>query len=179
MKRGPFEVLKSKEIYKNPWIKVREDKVIRPGGEEGLFGIVEGASGSSVVALTKDDKVYLVKEYHYAQNETTYEVPSGGIDKDETPLESAKRELKEETGLTANKWTDLGYINPLTVVLKAPNYLFLAEELEEGEILDKEKDLIEVTKISFKEALNMVLNGEITHSASVVAIPKTARLKGL
>jgi len=170
MKRGPFEVLKSKEIYKNPWIKVREDKVIRPGGEEGLFGIVEGASGSSVVALTKDDKVYLVKEYHYAQNETTYEVPSGGIDKDETPLESAKRELKEETGLTANKWTDLGYINPLTVV---------AEELEEGEILDKEKDLIEVTKISFKEALNMVLNGEITHSASVVAIPKTARLKGL
>ena len=178
MKHGPFEVKSSKIVYKNPWIEVREDRVIRPNGKEGLFGIVSGASGASIVALTKNKEVFLVKEFHYATNTNNYELPSGAIDENETPLETAKRELKEETGLTADKWTDLGFINPLTVVLNSPNYMFLAEELSEGEAEDEEKDLIQLEKIPFKDALAMVEEGEITHGASVAAILRTARLKG-
>ena len=177
MKRGPFEVKKTKGIYKNDWIEVREDEVIRPNGNKGVFGIVEGASGASVVALTKENEVYLTKEYRYAQDATTYELPSGAMDKGETPLEAAKRELKEETGLTAKKWTDLGVIEPLTVVLKSPNYIFLAEDLEEGEAEDEERDLIELERVPFEKALEMVSKGEITHAASVVAILKIAKLK--
>ncbi len=177
-KRGPFKVTSSKEVYKNNWIRVREDLVIRPSGERGIFGVVKAFIGVTTLALTDDNYVYLVKEYHYAQDETNLELPSGGVDFGETPHEAAKRELEEETGVTAKKWTKLGYIEPLTVVLNAPNYLFLAENLKEGEPSDKEKDLIEVVKLPFKKVLDMVLKGEITHSASVSTILKVARLKG-
>ncbi|MEX0616285.1 MAG: NUDIX hydrolase [Candidatus Woykebacteria bacterium] len=179
MKRGPFKIKSSKLIYKNDWIEVREDEIIRPNGKEGVFGIVEGASGSSIVALTKDNEVYLTEEYRYAQDKITYELPSGAIDKGETPLDSAKRELKEETGLTANKWADLGYINPLTVILKSLNYMFLAEQLREGEAEDEESDLIELKKVSLIKCLEMIEKGQITHAASVVAILKVAKLKEL
>lgn len=178
MKRGPFEVKDSKIVYKNPWIEVREDQVIRPNGKEGIFGTVSGASGSSIVILTKELDTYLVKEFHYATNTTNFELPSGAIDENETYLEAAKRELKEETGLEAREWTDLGMINPLTVVLNSPNHMFLAEGVSEGEVHDEEKDLIELVKMPFKEALAMMERGEITHGASVVAILKVARLKG-
>lgn len=178
MKRGPFEVTDSKIVYKNPWIEVREDKVVRPNGKEGLFGIVTGGIGSSVLALNNENEIYLVKEFHYAQNDSTYELPSGAIDKGESPLESATRELKEETGLTAKTWTDLGVEEPLTVVLHAPNYMFLAEELTVGEASDEEIDLIKLEKVPFKKAIEMVEKGEITHSASVIAILKVARMKG-
>lgn len=176
--RGPFKIISSKQIYKNKWINLREDRVIRPGGDKGVFGIVEGASGSSVLALTSNNQVVLAKEYHYAQDATTYELISGAIDKGETPLDAAKRELKEESGLTAKNWTDLGVVNPLTVVLKSLNYMFLAEDLEQGKAEGEEKDLIKVKKFPFKKVLEMVNNGEITHAASVVAILKVESLKG-
>lgn len=178
MKRGPFEVLKSKKIYKNPWIDVREDQVIWPSGKKGIFSVVEAKEGSTILALTPDAQVYLVKEFHYAQNEYAYEAPSGGIDRGETPLQTAKRELKEETGLVAKKWTNLGFIDPMTVFLRSPNHIFLAEELEEGRPDDQEKALIELKKFSFKDVLTMINKGEITHSATIVAVLKVARLKG-
>ncbi|OGY24863.1 MAG: hypothetical protein A2Y57_01000 [Candidatus Woykebacteria bacterium RBG_13_40_7b] len=179
MKHGPFEVLNSKEIYKNPWIKVQEDQVIWPDDKKGIFGVVEAKEGATILALTPDDQVYLVKEFHYAQNEYAYEAPSGGIDRGETPLKAAKRELKEETGLTAKKWTYLGFINPMTVFLRSPNHMFLAEELEEGEAAEEEKDLIELKKFPFKKVVKMIDDGEITHSATVVAVLKVAKLKGM
>jgi len=178
MKRGPFEVKNSKIVYKNPWIEVREDKVIRPNGQEGIFGTVEAPVGTTIVALTKNHQVYLVKEYHYAQDSTTYELPSGGVDEKESVLEASKRELREETGLTAKKWTNLGVIDSFTVIFRAPNHMFLAEELEEGEAQDPEKDLIKLEKKPFNKVLEMVETGEITHAASVAAILKVARLKG-
>lgn len=178
-KRGPFKVTGSKQIYKNNWISVREDSVIRPGGERGIFGVVEASHGSTILALTSDNQVYLVKEYHYAQGKKNLELPSGGGDAGETPLSAAKRELHEETGISAKKWTELGFIEPLTVFLNSPNYLFLAENLEVGEPHNEEKDLIEVVKLPFKKVLDMVMKGEITHSATVAATLKVARIKGL
>ncbi|MDP2671303.1 MAG: NUDIX hydrolase [bacterium] len=179
MKRGPFEVTTTKIVYKNPWIEVREDKIIRPNGKEGLFGVVTGGSGSSIVALTEENEVYLIKEFHYALGDSSYELPSGGIDKGETALNAAKRELQEETGIIAKRWTTLGIVNPLTVLLNAPNHMFLAEGLDEGEPTDEETDLIKIEKFPFEKVLEMVDRGEITHSASVTAILKVARLKGL
>ncbi len=179
MKRGPFEVTSKKRVYKNRWIEVHEDKVVRPNGTKGVFGIVEGNSGSTVAALNNENEIYLAKEYHYAQDATTYELPSGAIDDGETPIDAAKRELKKETGLTAKKWTDLGVINPLTVVLRAPNHMFLAEDLEKGEAEDSEKALIQLEKVLFEKVLTMVSKGEITHTASVVAILKVAKSKKL
>src|SRR6266568_3431323 len=104
MKKGPFTVLNSKTVYKNDWIEVIEDEVIDAKGKPGLFGVIHYKSGVSVVALNAEREIYLIKEYNYALDNYNYKLPSGGIDAGETPLDGAKRELEEETGLIANNW---------------------------------------------------------------------------
>ncbi len=97
------------------------------------------------------------------------QTPAGGVEKGEAPLEAAKKELEEETGMRGKKWVSLGIVNPLTMVIKSPQNLFLALDLEEGTKTEKE---IEVIKIPLDEAYLMVLNGEITYAPSCVAILK-------
>src|SRR5215471_2564392 len=99
LQEGPYTVLSSEARYRNRWIALREDRVIRPGGSEGLFGVVEMASGSSVLAIDADSNVFLVCEYKYAIGRDSLEVVSGAMDDGETPLVAAQRELREETGL--------------------------------------------------------------------------------
>src|SRR5688500_18030787 len=126
---GPYTVLSSEVQYQNPWIRVREDKVIRPGGSAGLFGVVEMVGGSSVLAIDHEDNVYLVREYKYAAGRDSLEVVSGAIDTGETPLEAARRELREEAGLIAAEWHELGTVDPFTTAIRCTNHLFLAMAL--------------------------------------------------
>jgi ADP-ribose pyrophosphatase len=107
---GPWKIKESQEKYKNSWISVREDKVVRPDGKDGIFGVVEILEGVSVLPLDSDGYVYLTDEFHYAVEKNSIEVVSGAIDKNEKPLDAAKRELKEETGILAKKWTNLGIV---------------------------------------------------------------------
>ena len=172
-----FKLLSTREVYRNPWIQVREDQVIKPGGSPGIYGVVTMLPGSSVVAIGANEEVYLVKEFKYAIGRFTIELPSGGLDGDEPPLEAAKRELREEAGLAARKWTDLGAVDPFTSAIHSPNYLFLAEELEEVGAQPDEGEVIERIQVPFPEAVEMVMNGEITHGASCIAILKAARLR--
>ncbi len=118
IKNGPWTIKASEEKYKNPWIRVQEDKVIRPDGKDGIFGIVEMVSGISVLPLDEEGFVYLTDEFHYGLQQNSIEVVSGAIDNDEKPIEAAKRELKEELGIEAENWVDFGLINPFTTVVK-------------------------------------------------------------
>lgn len=179
MKKGPFEVTESKQVYKNPWIELTQDKVIRPNGKEGMFGVVNAGEGVNVLALDKNNQVYLIYEYHYAIEKYEYILPSGGIDKNETPLEAAKRELKEEAGLEAKKWTYLGSFNPLTMIVSATNHSFLAEDLTAGKQTDEEQELLKVKRFPFAELFPMIERGEMSHSGTVIAVLKTARIKNL
>ena len=88
---GPWKIKDSQVKYKNPWISVREDQVIRPDGKDGIFGVVEMVAGASVLPLDDDGFVYLTKEFHYAIEQDSVEVVSGAIDEGETALEAAKR----------------------------------------------------------------------------------------
>ena len=173
---NPFKLLSSKEVYRNPWIRVREDAVIRPGGKEGVFGIITMIPGSTVLPMTDDGYVYLTKEYKYAIRAESTEVISGAIGEKETPLEAAKRELQEEAGLVAGKWTDLSVVNPFTTIVESPNYIFLAEELSETRKSLDEGEVIGLEKVLFDDALEMVMNGKITHGATCVVILKVALL---
>jgi 8-oxo-dGTP pyrophosphatase MutT (NUDIX family) len=179
MKNGPFTITSSEIKYQNPWIIVREEKVIRPDGEKGLFGTVEYVNGASVVAIDKSNYIYLIKEYRYGISDYSYEIPTGAIDEGETELEAAKRELFEESGVKAEKWTSMGYTVPITAIMKARNYMFLAEDLEIGTMTNPENDVIEVVKMPFNEALQMVMEGKIWHATSALAIIKVARLKNI
>jgi len=173
--KGPFILLTSRDVYRNPWISVREDKVIRPGGTEGIFGVVEMKAGSSVLALTDDNEVFLVREYKYGIEHDSIESISGAIDGSETPLETAKRELKEELGLEASEWIDLGIVNPFTTIINSPNYMFLARGLTVGENNPDDGEILHTIKMPFSEVVDMVMNGEITHSASCVLVLKAER----
>lgn len=170
---GPWKIKKSEIRYKNPWIEVNEDQIIRPDGRDGIFGVVKMKAGVSVLPIDDQGFVYLTDEFHYALGDNSIEVISGAIDQNESPLQSAKRELKEETGILAKHWTNLGTVNPFTTVINSPAYLFLARDLDFGKSNPENTEVIKIRKIKFQKALTMVLNSKITHGPSCVLILKT------
>lgn len=170
--KGPYKVLSTRMAYENPWLTVREDRVIRPGGKEGYFGIIEMKAGSSVLAITRQNEVYLVKEYKYGIERHSIELMSGALEADETPLEAAKRELKEELGLEAIEWIDLGVVDPFTTAVHSPNYMFIALDVSEGQQSPEEGEVLEIVKTPLSTAIEMVMRSEITHAASCVLILK-------
>jgi ADP-ribose pyrophosphatase len=163
---GPYTLISSQMQYQNPWMRVREDKVIRPGGSAGLFGVVEMVGGSSVLAIDHDN-VYLVREYKYAVGRDSLEVVSGAIDAGETPLDAARRELREEAGLVAAEWHELGTVDPFTTAVLSPT----AADPDDGEE-------ISLVRVPLEAALQMVLASEITHASSCILILRAARLFG-
>jgi len=175
---GPYQLLASEAKYRNRWIALREDRVIRPGGSEGLFGVVEMISGSSVLALDSDDKVFLVREYKYAIGRDSLEVVSGAMDEGETPLIAAQRELREETGLVATDWQAMGAVDPFTTAIRCVNHLFLARGLSHTAASPEDGEELTIVAVPFDEALRMVLAGEISHAGSCLLIMRTARLLG-
>lgn len=172
--KGPYRVLSSRRLYQNPWLRVREDKVIRPGGQAGSFGVVEMRAGATVLALNARHEVYLVKEYKYGIARESIELMSGAIEAGETPLAAAQRELKEELGLEASEWIDLGVIDPFTTIVHSPNYMFLARGLTEGAQQPDDGEVLEAIKLPFTTAVAMALRSEITHGASCVLLLKAA-----
>ena len=147
--------------------------MVRPGGSDGIFGVVEMVPGVTVLAMTPDQNVLLAREYKYAVERPTLECVSGAMDGEESPLDTARRELKEELGATSDSWTSLGVLDPFTTVIQCPNHMYLAEnvQLDSTQQTD-EGELIQIIEMSFKKALDTVLQNEITHGASVAAILK-------
>jgi 8-oxo-dGTP pyrophosphatase MutT (NUDIX family)/ribosomal protein S18 acetylase RimI-like enzyme len=170
MSSNPYKLTSSELKYKNPWISVREDKVVRENGHEGLFGVVEMLSGVSVLPIDEDGNVYLAKEYKYAIGTDSIETISGGMDDGEEPIDAARRELKEEIGATAGEMIPLGFIDPFTTVIKSRNYIFLAKNLSFGDSSPDEMENIKIVKMPFGRAYNLVMDSQISHGASVVAI---------
>ncbi len=172
---NPYRLLSRREVYRNPWIRVREDVVRKPSGAEGLFGVVTLKPGSSVLPLDADGQVYLAREFKYGVQRASLEVISGGIDEGETPLEAARRELREEAGLEAAEWEELAWVDPFTTVIESPNYLFLARELSACPQQRDDGEVIELVKMPFESAVELVMEGGITHAGSCILILKAWR----
>lgn len=177
--RGPFRCLGSRPVYGSPWIQLREDRVLMPSGKEGTFGVITMKPGSSVVVLDVDGYTYLAREYKYGIERESLELVSGALLDGESPIDGAKRELEEELGLIAVDWMDLGCVNPFTTIVNSPNYVFLAKNVRSGiQASDPDEKVVRV-RIPFREAVEMVLRGDITHGASCVGILKAARIMGV
>lgn len=177
--KNPWTTLTTTEIFDNNWIRVTEHQVINPSGGKSLYGKVHFKNKAiGIVVLDKEDNTWLVGQFRYTLNAWSWEIPEGGGPLEKDILESAKRELKEETGLTAKVWKKLMLFHTSNSVTDEEGHIFLAEDLEEGEseLEETEADL-KVWKLPFNEALRMVMDGEITDSMSVAGILKVAIIK--
>jgi 8-oxo-dGTP pyrophosphatase MutT (NUDIX family) len=178
---NPWTTLSSDEKYDNRWINVTEYQVLNPAGGRGIYGKVHFKNKAiGVVALDAEGNTLLVGQFRYALNEFSWEIPEGGGPLNEEPIEAAKRELKEETGIVAQNWSLLGRLHTSNSVTDEEGFIFLAEGLSEGEseLEETEADL-KVRKIPLKEAVEMVLKQEITDSLSMIGLLLAARLKGI
>jgi ADP-ribose pyrophosphatase len=130
--------------------------------------------GVCVLALDEERAVYLTEEFHYGVARVTLEAVSGGIEIGEEPLGTAQRELREELGITAETWTDLGCVDPFTANVVSPTRLYLARRITLGERTPEGTEQIRCVRLSLAEAVAKVLASEITHAPSCVLILKTA-----
>lgn len=175
----PFQVTGSHEVYRGRIMRIREDHLVLPKGTHAVFTVAEIREGSTVLAVDADLHAHLIREYKWAVDRISIEAISGGLEEGESPLECARRELREEGGLEAAQWIGLGMVDPFTSHVSSPNHIFLARELTGVTTEHEEGELIQPFRTPLANALAMVTKGEITHAASVVAILKASRLLGL
>lgn len=175
--KNPWQKLSGKFIYENPWIHVEEDQVINPRGGRGIYGKVHFKNKAiGIIPLDEDLNTWLVGQYRYALDEYSWEIPMGGGPLADDILVSAQRELKEETGLTAKRWTNIMRIHTSNSVTDEEGFVFLAQELTQGETEFDETEDLALQKLPFAEVVNMVMEGKITDGLSIAAILKAARL---
>jgi len=179
--KNKWQTISVKPIYENPWIKLDEHQVINPGGGKGIYGKVHFRNKAiGIIPLDKDNNTWLVGQHRYTLNEWSWEIPEGGGPLHLDTLESAKRELREETGIIAQRWTEIAKVHLSNSVSDEVGYVFVAEDLEEGNLNreETEADML-VKKIPLTEAIEMVNRGEITDSLSVIGLLKLSKLKNL
>jgi 8-oxo-dGTP pyrophosphatase MutT (NUDIX family) len=168
--KSPWKTLASKQVYDNPWIAVREDKVIRPDGEPGIYGVVHFKNIAVGILPIEGDHIYLVGQYRYPLEQYSWEIPEGGCPIGEEPFRAAQRELREETGLEAKHWRLLGEAYLSNSVADEYAVWFLASGLVPGERQPEGTEALEVRCLPLREALSMALGGQITDALSLMAI---------
>jgi 8-oxo-dGTP pyrophosphatase MutT (NUDIX family) len=168
--RSPWRTVSSKQVYDNPWIAVREDRVVRPDGESGIYGVVHFKNIAVGILAIEDDHVYLVGQHRYPLNLYSWEIPEGGCPEGEEPLDAARRELKEETGLEAKHWRRLGEAYLSNSVADEYAVWFLATGLVPGEQSPEGTEALDVRRLPLHEAREMAISGQITDALSLLAI---------
>jgi 8-oxo-dGTP pyrophosphatase MutT (NUDIX family) len=174
-----WKQLDSRVVYENPWMEVREDHVVNPGGGKNHYGYVHFKNRAvAIVPLDDEGNTWLVGQQRYTLSEYSWELPMGGAPLDESPLDAAKRELREETGLTATHWSELMRLHTSNSITDEVGIVYVAEGLSEGETDFEETEVLEIRRLPLDEALQLVNDGEITDAISVAAILRVSALRG-
>lgn len=178
----PWRTLSSRLLHTTPWFAVRQDDVLRPDGSAGVYERIDSRGAVTVLAINADDQVAITRQWIYLHNGVQWRLPSGSIDEnDPTPLAAGQRELGEETGLRAARWTSLGRINCADSLTNHVVHLFLATELAHGRAnLDPCESDLSVHWLPLRTAVAMAMNNEIPDVGSAHALIRyAARQAGL
>ena len=170
-----WKKLSSKVVFDNPWITVHEDRVINPGGGENDYGVVRFKNKAiAVIPIDDDGYTWLVGQDRYTLGEYSWEVPMGGAPHGEDPLEAAKRELREETGLSASRWSRLMTLHISNSITDEVGIVYVAEDLQHGEQQLEETENITLRHLPLAEAIEMAKTGLISDVVSVAALLRIA-----
>jgi len=173
MENNPWKTIRSKTVYENKWITVIEDEVLNPRGGAGIYGKVHFKNiAVGIVAIDKHGYIWLVGQHRYTLNTYSWEIPEGGCPYTENPLEGAKRELREETGIVAEQWQELFRMHLSNSVSDELAIIYLATGLIQEEAEPDDTEELRLQKVSIDKAYEMVETGVITDSISVAAITK-------
>ena len=163
-------VLASERVYEGRILNLRVDEIRTPTGVEAVREIVENGGAVAMVALDDQQRVVLVRQYRHAVRSLVVEVPAGKLDGAEDPLEGAQRELREETGFRAGRFTRLGTFYPAPAWSTEFVYLYLAAELTPGPTHLEVDEVIELLYVSLAEAIDMIHSGSITDGKTMAAL---------
>jgi 8-oxo-dGTP pyrophosphatase MutT (NUDIX family) len=172
---GPWVRHRRRVAYQNAWITVYHDEVTRPDGQSGIYGVVHFANVAvGVVAIDDRDRVALVGQHRYPFDTLSWEIPEGGSPHAEDPLEGARRELLEETGLTARTWREIGHYQLSNSVSDEAAVVYLATDLTQGTAQPEGSEELDFRWLPFDEVMAMVESGEIGDALSVLPLQALA-----
>lgn len=178
--KNPWTTLSVSEVYSNPWISISHREVLNPKGGRGIYGLVSFKNlAIGVVPVDSEGNTFLVGQFRYTLGQYSWEIPEGGGPKGEEPLETAKRELLEETGLVAADWELLCPIHTSNSVTDEYGFVFLATNLTQEEAEPEETEELQIMKLPLVEAISMVERGEITDSLSIAGLLMAGRKLGI
>lgn len=169
--KQPWKKLGSKIVYDNPWIRVEEHQVINPSGAESLYGKVCFKNRAvAILALDEARNLFLVGQHRYTLDEYAWELPMGGAPDNEDVLTAAKRELKEETGISASTWHEVMRLHTSNCITDELGLVYLARGLSHGEPQAEPTEDLTVRKLPLEDAVDWVLEGRITDAISAAGI---------
>ena len=169
--RSGWVTLATEIIYENPWIRLEEHRVINPGGGRNLYGKVCFKNRAvAIIAIDNEAHLYLVGQQRYTLDAYSWELPMGGAPLDEDPLTAARRELQEETGLSAESWSQIMRLHLSNSVTDEQGIVYLARGLTRGQPQFEETEDIAIRRIPVEDAVSMAMDGRITDAVSVAAL---------
>jgi len=164
--------VETKTMYEGIIVDVKMDIVELQNGNKAKREVVVHPGGVGIVAVTDDNKVVMVRQYRYPMGEELLEIPAGKLDGDEDPFECAVRELSEETGYSANKWVNLGKMYPSAGFCRETLYLYLALDLQPGEMHLDHNELLSVEEIDLDKLVDLIMHNKLQDAKSVIGILK-------
>ena len=169
-KHGPWTIRRTREAYSHGLITVNEDEVTKPDGSRGTYATVRLKDGVGVLAVDDEGHAYFAKEFRYAIGRESVEIVGGAIEEGESPEEAARRELREEIGVEAGEFVELGSIQPVTSLVNSSSTLFLARRLRFKSKDEDAGEVIKTVKMPLEEAAAQALSGELFHSTTCLLV---------
>ena len=170
-KRGPWTTLKEELRYETPWISVSHHDILDPSGRAGIYGVVHFKTlAIGVVPLDADGNTWIVGQYRYPIQAYSWEIPEGGGDRSIPPIESAQRELREEAGIVAGRWTEILRMDLSNSASDEHAILYVAQDLTFFEPEPDHNEELALRKLPFEELYGMVVRGEVRDSLTVAAV---------
>jgi ADP-ribose pyrophosphatase len=176
----PWKTLSNRQVYENPWTRVREDIAEMPNGRTTVYGVVECGQCVGILPFLDEEHVLMIRQYRYVFGENDrWEMPTGGVKPGESLLEAAHRELREEVGYDASELSHISTYYTSKSVMHEIAHLYIGSGLAQVQAMPDETEFLEIETFDFERVLQMTLAGEIRDSMTILAVLHAARQLGL